>query len=226
VCICGNSNCQIPYGFCHCGCEEMAPIATKTSNKQRAVKGRPRCYIYRHYHTARAQIVQPDNPSVHLIPLTRGQVAIVSAHRYPRLAKFHYAAQWNTHTKTYYAQRRVKRADGTWGTVSMQADIMEPPPGMVVDHINRRQTLDNRDENLRNVTKYGNAQNCTHFRSKTTATGVRGVHPDRQRPGWFKVCITANGRKIDLGRVKDPHRGGEIYRRAVAKLHISRGPDE
>ena len=40
----------------------------------------------------------------------------------------------------------------------MHREIMQPPPGMVVDHINRN-GLDNREANLRNCTRLQNLQN-------------------------------------------------------------------
>lgn len=39
---------NIPYGYCHCGCGELAPIHTKTRTNQGHVKGEPAQYIRGH----------------------------------------------------------------------------------------------------------------------------------------------------------------------------------
>lgn len=39
---------EIPYGYCHCGCGQPAPIAKKTSKKNDWVKGKPVRYIIGH----------------------------------------------------------------------------------------------------------------------------------------------------------------------------------
>jgi hypothetical protein len=38
----------IPFGLCHCGCGESAPIAQRTRHARGDVKGRPLRYIYGH----------------------------------------------------------------------------------------------------------------------------------------------------------------------------------
>ena len=37
-----------PFGFCQCGCGQLAPVATKTSSARGHVKGEPLRYIYGH----------------------------------------------------------------------------------------------------------------------------------------------------------------------------------
>ena len=46
ICICGNPNCGIPFGLCHCGCERTTPIA-KVSNKDQVI-GLPKKYCQGH----------------------------------------------------------------------------------------------------------------------------------------------------------------------------------
>lgn len=36
---------NIPYGYCHCGCGQLAPISPRTDNRLGYVKGQPRKYI-------------------------------------------------------------------------------------------------------------------------------------------------------------------------------------
>lgn len=47
--MCGALNCEIPWGQCHCGCGEPAPIAKRTTTRYGHVKGEPIRYISGHY---------------------------------------------------------------------------------------------------------------------------------------------------------------------------------
>jgi HNH endonuclease len=47
--MCGALNCETPWGQCHCGCGEPAPIAKKTAIRYGHVKGQPIRYINGHY---------------------------------------------------------------------------------------------------------------------------------------------------------------------------------
>lgn len=50
---------DIPYGFCHCGCGDRAPLVTHTSAAQGIKKGAPRQYIKGHW----ARIYRKKMPS-------------------------------------------------------------------------------------------------------------------------------------------------------------------
>lgn len=43
--------------------------------------------------------------SYRIIPLSKGQVAIVDVEDYERLAKYKWHAGWNPHTNSFYAKR-------------------------------------------------------------------------------------------------------------------------
>lgn len=47
-CLCGNPECQIPYGFCHCGCGEKTAIAPRNEFRRGWVKNEPIIYIRGH----------------------------------------------------------------------------------------------------------------------------------------------------------------------------------
>ncbi len=47
-CICGNPDCTIPFGYCHCGCGEETNITQQNNISQGLVKGTP--YRYRKGH--------------------------------------------------------------------------------------------------------------------------------------------------------------------------------
>lgn len=43
---------DIPYGYCQCGCGQLAPIATQTNSKYGYIKGKPKQFIYNHHYRA------------------------------------------------------------------------------------------------------------------------------------------------------------------------------
>lgn len=97
------------------------------------------------------------------IPLsgTPGGFAMVDRRDAPHLSKH----RWH-----YSGQQVQARVDGR--SVSMARLILAPPPGLMVDHINRDK-LDNRRENLRVATRAQNAANTR--RRSDNKTGYRGV---------------------------------------------------
>lgn len=97
---------------------------------------------------------------------------------------------------TFYVFGEVASGSRIYGTFKKKTHllhryIMEPPKGLVVDHINH-DTLDNRKNNLRILTTAENNQN-------KSATHIPGVHPyfyDTSR--WIAYC-RANGKTNNLG---------------------------
>jgi hypothetical protein len=82
-------------------------------------------------------------------------------------------------------------------SVPMQNLIMEPPNGMVVDHINHN-TLDNRRCNLRVVSQAANVMNCRREKSVDAITGVTYKETPK-RPSPWNAQIKVNGKSISLG---------------------------
>ena len=70
--------------------------------------------------------------------------------------------------------------------------IMNPPAGMVVDHINRDK-LDNRRENLRIVS---HRQNLSNRVLKPGTSAYKGVQFDKTRNKWRMSIRTASGKRI------------------------------
>lgn len=84
-----------------------------------------------------------------LIPLTQGKVAIITASREAALLKFSWRAvksQWNWYAKATLGPKRPGIE------ISMHRFVARTPFGLVCHHDNRN-SLDNRDENLENMTK-------------------------------------------------------------------------
>jgi len=84
-----------------------------------------------------------------LIPLTRNRVAIVSASRESALLKFSWRAV--QHKRSWYAKTTIVK-NGRQIDISMHRFIARTAFGLVCHHDNRN-SLDNRDENLINMSK-------------------------------------------------------------------------
>jgi hypothetical protein len=56
-------------------------------------------------HVHRHEVVQPQDPSYRLIPLTYGQNTIVDTENYDWLMQWEWEALWDPKTKSYYAVR-------------------------------------------------------------------------------------------------------------------------
>ena len=137
------------------------------------------------------------------IALTQGKYTLVDDEDYEELSKFRW---W---FDKGYARRRE---DGR--SQSMQRFILEPQPGMVIDHINRDK-LDNRRSNLRLVPVSMNAANTD--RSDSNSSGYRGVYWYASRNKWrAEICV--NNRNLNLGEYADPKLGALAYR--VAHIYF------
>ena len=86
-------------------------------------------------------------------------------------------------------------------------------PDEFIDHINRDRA-DNKVENLRRASHKENMRN-TPTRSHNRS-GMKGVHIAGRR---FRARITANGKKVSLGRFDTAEAAHEAYVAAARKLH-------
>ena len=100
-----------------------------------------------------------------IILLTKKQVTMVDDEDFDYLNQWKWNAHWNKNTNSYYAVR----SSGPRNKIEsfrMNRTIMNTPKGMICDHINHN-TLDNRKENLRNVTPSQSSMNRrTHSNNK------------------------------------------------------------
>lgn len=96
----------------------------------------------------------------------------------------------------------------------MGLDRLDP---MTVDHIDNEATLDNRRKNLRLATELENSY--SRLLNKNNKTGFKGVRWD-ERGGMFRAQISANGKKMDLGRRSTAEAAyRELYVPASIKYH-------
>lgn len=125
------------------------------------------------------------------IPLTQGQFAIVDDHWFDYLNQWKWHANWDESTQGYYAVRW--EGSGKYKKlIRMHRVIMKTPDGMECDHIHHI-TLDNREDQLRNVTKSQNMMNKRLH--KNNSTGVRGVsmRPENRK---YRAILTFQGKNV------------------------------
>ena len=147
-----------------------------------------------------------------IILLTQGQEAIVDDWRYDELNAFKWCAQWNSDTKAFYAERKTSRTSG-FKTIRMHAIVARTPKGLCTDHINRN-TLDNREENLRVCTRSENNMN----RGKRTdnTSGFKGVFKSGNK--WTSK-IQAGQTVYCLGSFATREEAARAYDIAAKKIH-------
>lgn len=123
----------------------------------------------RNFRAKRLAPPKPPSDDIRYIPLTQGMHAIVDAADFDWLNQHKWTLQPARCGKTHYAVRRTQE-----GKIFMHRAIMQPPPGLFVDHINRN-GLDNRRSNLRNCTRLQNLQNRYWNAGQSKYRGVSPV---------------------------------------------------
>lgn len=139
------------------------------------------------------------------IILTQGKVALVDDEDFERLNKH----KW--YCRNGYAVRMTKFSLGKRQAILMHREIISPPQGLVVDHING-DGLDNRKKNLRACTHAENIRNQKLNRLNTT--GYKGVCVNSKK--WI-ARIKINGKLLYLGRYNTPEEAAQVYDEAARK---------
>lgn len=148
------------------------------------------------------------------IQLSRGHKAIVDDEDCDRLSQW----RWNISTCNggVYATRWERESGSERRQlVRMHVEIMNPPAGMLVDHING-DTLDNRRCNLRVCTKGQNQMNMR--RNSRNTSGYRGVHWNKKNKKWTAMIRVAN-KKHYLGLFESVEAAAAAYAEASRKYH-------
>lgn len=149
------------------------------------------------------------------IQLTKGKYAKIDDDDFEFLSQWkwlyggrRYAVR-NIHSRNQEGKRITK-------VVWMHREIMKTPDGLMTDHING-DTLDNRKSNLRIVTAEQNVRN-SNIPSHNTS-GFKGVSETKRdlKKKW-EAYITANDKKIHLGRFSTKEEAAEVYNKTAKKL--------
>lgn len=135
------------------------------------------------------------------IPLTKGKFAVVDDEDYEVLSCY----KWSASTgkgKKWYAVRM-----GDYKLILMHRQIMNPPKGLEVDHIDS-DGLNNARNNLRVVTHRQNIMGKK--KHKNTASKYRGVIWNKSRNRW-NAQIKVNYKGIYLGSSKIQEEAAKMY---------------
>ena len=144
-------------------------------------------------HAQQRQIlVQPEDTNLRLIPLTKGQHAVVDAHNYDRLMRRNWHAMFVR--GCFYAVARSRKVDGFQPRISilMHREVLgiHPKDERHVDHRESGKTLLNTEANLRPCTQSQNQGN--RIINRNNKSGLKGVFPARQN-GRYIASIGVSG---------------------------------
>jgi len=130
-----------------------------------------------------------------LIPLTRNLQCLVDDETYRWAHEYKWYAQVTRSKTGFVAARRLRSK-----IVFLHREIMQPPVGLQVDHING-DGLDNRRQNLRVVTDRQNKQGFRRFRKGKWMSRYRGVSQTPKGRWQARLCL--NGKLVYLGTYSD-----------------------
>lgn len=167
---------------------------------------RPLLHHCPNFYPSHAATAKKDEPR--LIPLTRGQFAIVDAEDYPQLSQHTWFAEGTP--DNYYAVRKEKGK-----SIKMHRQILNAPDHLVVDHIDHI-GLKNQKSNLRLATFTQNCQNQRRISHKSSK--YKGVHWHKRLKKWA-AQITCNKKTHHLGYFNDQTTAAHAYDKAARKLH-------
>lgn len=158
----------------------------------------------------RADIVQPTDPGIRHIALTRGQIAIVDA------ADYDWLMQWNWHAAITANGFYARRIEPVNRFIYMHRAIMGASAEIEVDHIESDKMLDNRRSNLRLATS---AQNqCNTKRRTDNTSGYKGVSWYKRDAMW-RASVQVAGNTIFLGSFTSNVDAAHAYNFAAIVLH-------
>lgn len=164
----------------------------------------------------RAPVVQPNDPSIRYISLTRGMFAIVNAFLYEWLITFNWHAVWSVSSRKFYAARSGRNKEtGKKYSILMHQQIINRHTSdkRVVDHENEN-GLDNRGQNMRFATKIQNG--CNRGKTILNTSGFKGVSWVKSREKWV-AQIQYEGKTYNLGRFMTKEEAARTYDRAAIK---------
>ena len=148
------------------------------------------------------------------IPLTQGYFAIVDPADYERLSRYKWRLRKTKGKHVLYAERSIRRTDGKYSRRLMHRQLIRPPDGYVIDHING-DGLDNRRANLRLATA---AQNAWNAGRRGGRSGYKGVWRAKDK-GLWRAAIVCHGKRKHLGYFQDKREAAKACDRAACEYH-------
>lgn len=124
-------------------------------------------------------------------------------------------ALYTTMGRYHYAESKTNKRNQKTDRNFMHRLIMDPPKGMVVDHING-DGLDNRVSNLRVCTPAENSRNT--IKSANASSRFKGIHWDNESKKW-RACISIDGVRRHIGRFPTEKDAAEAYNIEAVKRY-------
>lgn len=152
-----------------------------------------------------------ENQGIKLIPLTRGQFAIVDDEDFGWLSQHKWYATWNKYTKSFYAIRQSKSRNNKKHPIYMAREILGLNRGdkRQSDHLDHV-TLNNRKSNLRAVTCQQNQWN---------QKSPKGYYWNKSHKRYI-AQIKINCKTIYLGYFHTAKKARNAYLQAKKHYHI------
>jgi hypothetical protein len=144
-----------------------------------------------------------------LIPLTKGQFAIVDDADFDWLSQWKWYAVRTKPNGKYSATRRDRKAKKT---IFMHRLILNAPSHLQVDHIDLDR-LNNQRANIRLCTHAQNERNKPKYKGSVPYKGVV-----QTRAGNYSACISFDGTRIQLGTYSSAIDAAHAYD-AAARIH-------
>lgn len=140
-----------------------------------------------------------------------GKIELTGKHGIGKYAIFEDEDSWilkyKWHVNKGYPERSYRVGPGVVKHPKMHREIMKPPKGYVVDHINGNK-LDNRRENLRICTQAENAKNKR--KNKNNTSGYKGVSLSHSK-GKYTAYVSHNGVRKHIGNFTNAEEAGRAF---------------
>jgi hypothetical protein len=200
---------ECTYAATLAGCCHLSLVCTNCPAMpgwMRATNGNHCCCLFQRRRSRREVPAEPPDENSRYIPLTQGKLAIVDAADYERVSPFNWSV--SVSGKRTYAYRALNGRK-----IALHRFLLDPPKGMVVDHIDR-DGLNNRRSNLRVCTQH---QNMLNSGPRGKSSRFKGVCWDRFRRRWV-VHVCFNGKNLFLGAFTDEAEAARAYDRKACEL--------
>jgi hypothetical protein len=144
------------------------------------------------------------------LPLRNNRFTLIDDSDLPLVSE--HRLYFNAGNGYVYAHRKV---DGKKIDTPIHRLLLQPPTGLVCDHINGDK-LDNRRANLRVTTQSNNRRNSVGKRTNTS--GFKGVVWAAFNNKW-RAQIFPNGKTVSIGYFDDPAEAARAYDARARQLY-------
>ena len=145
-----------------------------------------------------------------LIPLTKGQFAIVDDEDYERVSKYKWRAAWGGYC--YYAVHMFWN-EGKRYEIRMHRFILNAPDGKLVDHID----YDGLNNRIYNIRICSHSQSQYHRRSHGGTSKFKGVSLNKINNKW-QAQIKHNRKSMWIGQYEKETEAAKAYDKKAREL--------